>query len=133
MEGSSMQLTFLGKTSEGGDSPTLYATDRDSYIVQGYVVTDHELLEKLDPPEGQTVVEVNAQLFRHLAKDGVTGTVTSCVPPIVHVGENSNYVVQGVRLVDQDARQQLALPEHEDAVEIPKAAIRALLETRACD
>jgi len=26
-----VQLTFLGKVSESGESPTLYATDRDSY------------------------------------------------------------------------------------------------------
>jgi hypothetical protein len=128
-----MQLTFLGKDSEGGDSPTLYATDRDSYIVQGYVVTDHELLEKLDPPEGQTAVEVYARLFRHLANDGVAGTVTRLAPPIVHVEENGNYVVQGPRLADVDARHQLGLPAHEDAVEIPKAAIRALLQGTTCD
>ena len=31
-----MRLTFLGKASENGESPTLYATDHGSYIVQGY-------------------------------------------------------------------------------------------------
>jgi hypothetical protein len=33
-----MQLTFLGKETQGGDSPTLYATDRDTYVVQGWTV-----------------------------------------------------------------------------------------------
>jgi hypothetical protein len=58
-----MQLSFLGKDSEGGESPTLYVTDQDSYIVQGYVVTDDEILAKLDIPDGETVVEVYARLF----------------------------------------------------------------------
>ena len=31
-----MKLTFLGKDSTPNDSPTLYATDRDTYLVQGY-------------------------------------------------------------------------------------------------
>lgn len=34
-----MKLTFLGKDSTPNDSPTLYATDRDTYLVQGYAVT----------------------------------------------------------------------------------------------
>lgn len=29
-----MRLTFLGKESQPNQSPTLYASDRDSYIVQ---------------------------------------------------------------------------------------------------
>ena len=30
-----MHLTFLGKESRPDESPTLFATDRDSYVVQG--------------------------------------------------------------------------------------------------
>ena len=30
-----MRLQFLGKNSVPGDSPTLYATDRETYVVQG--------------------------------------------------------------------------------------------------
>jgi hypothetical protein len=37
-----MKLTFLGKDSTPNDSPTLYETDRATYLVQGYVVTDPE-------------------------------------------------------------------------------------------
>jgi len=32
-EGPIMKLTFLGKDSTPNDSPTLYATDRDTYLV----------------------------------------------------------------------------------------------------
>lgn len=128
-----MQLTFLGKSSENGESPTLYASDQDSYIVQGYIVTDDEILTKLNILPGETVVEVYARLFAHLARDGVSGTVTSWAPPIVYVQENGNYIIQGGRLADGDARRHMAIPSHEDAVEVPKPAILALLEGAACD
>jgi hypothetical protein len=68
-----MRLRFLGKNSVPGDSPTLYATDRYSYVVQGWKVTDPEVLAKLDPPDDETCVEVPAALFVHLAKTDYTG------------------------------------------------------------
>lgn len=45
-----MRLTFLGKDSTPNDSPTLYETDRDSYLVQGWVVTDAEALSQMKIP-----------------------------------------------------------------------------------
>jgi hypothetical protein len=45
-----MKLTFLGKDSTPNDSPTLYATDRDSYLVQGYTVTDPEARRRCGSP-----------------------------------------------------------------------------------
>ena len=39
-------------------SPTLYKTDRGSWVVQGWVVTDPEALSQLNVPEGETVVEI---------------------------------------------------------------------------
>ena len=127
-----MQLTFLGKSSESGESPTLYATDRDSYVVQGYVV-DGETLANFHVPAEETVVEVYARLFEHLANDGVRGNVTTITGPIVHVRENGNYLIKGPRLVDDGARAEMAIPAHEDAVELPKACVLALLEGAACD
>ncbi|MGH3867219.1 MAG: helix-turn-helix domain-containing protein [Pseudonocardiaceae bacterium] len=35
-----MQLTFLGKSTQGGGSPTLFATDRDTYVVLGHRLRD---------------------------------------------------------------------------------------------
>jgi len=49
-----MKLTFLGKDSTPNDSPTLYATDRDTYLVQGYTVTDPEALAQMRIPDGET-------------------------------------------------------------------------------
>ena len=61
-----MKLTFLGKDSTPNDSPTLYATDRDTYLVQGYLVTDPEALAQMWIPEGETVVEVPKRLMQYL-------------------------------------------------------------------
>jgi hypothetical protein len=72
-----MRLRFLGKNSVPGDSPTLYATDRDTYVVQGWKVTDPEVLTKLDPADDETCVEVLAALFVHLAKDGLHGAIAN--------------------------------------------------------
>ena len=61
-----MKLTFLGKDSTPNDSPTLYATDRDTYLVQGYLVTDPEALAQMRVPDGETVVEVPKRLMKYL-------------------------------------------------------------------
>src|SRR5262249_31349599 len=45
-----MKLTFLGTSSENGQCPTFYATDRGTYVVQGWKITDAEALAKLDMP-----------------------------------------------------------------------------------
>jgi hypothetical protein len=65
-EGKIVKITFLGKDSTPNDSPTLYATDRGSYLVQGYVVTDPEALAQMRIPDGETVVEVPKVLMKYL-------------------------------------------------------------------
>jgi hypothetical protein len=122
-----MRLRFLGKNSVPGDSPTLYATDRYSFVVQGWKVTDPEVLAKLDPPADETCVEVPAALFVHLAKDGLGGAIAHWAPPIVQVTAEGTYIVQGKRVTDVEARAQMSIPEFEDCVEVTKASIRALL------
>lgn len=123
-----MHLRFLGKDSMPGDSPTLYATDRDTYIVQGFKVTDPEVLAKLDLSDDETCVEVPAALFVHLAKDGLHGVITTWAPPIVHVTSKGTYIVQGKSVADADTRAQMIIPEFEDCVEVTGTAIEALLE-----
>ncbi len=122
-----MRIRFLGKNSVPGDSPTLYATDRDTYVVQGWKVTDPEVLAKLDPPEGEMCVEVPAALFVHLAKDGLSGTIANWAPPVVHVTGEGTYIVQGKRVADPEVRAQMIIPEFEDCVEVTRTAIIALL------
>jgi hypothetical protein len=122
-----MRLTFLGKNSQPNQSPTLYATDRDSYIVQGWVVTDAEILTKIAMSENETIVEVPAALMTHLANDGLSGEVTNPGYPIVHVTVEGNYIVKGVRVTDTDALGRMEIPDHETCVEVPKSAMAALL------
>ncbi|MGQ0573862.1 MAG: hypothetical protein ACT4RN_06610 [Pseudonocardia sp.] len=61
-----MKLTFLGKDSKSGQSPTVYATDRGTFVVQGWRLTDAEALAVMDIPEHETAVEIPAGLLRFL-------------------------------------------------------------------
>lgn len=61
-----MKLTFLGTTSINKSCPNLYATDRGTYVVQGYKVTDLEALATLHErgmPDSETAVEIPAALL----------------------------------------------------------------------
>jgi hypothetical protein len=55
-----MELTLVASdpASNPRNSPTLYKTDRGSWVVQGWVVTDPDALAQLNLPEGETVVEI---------------------------------------------------------------------------
>ncbi|HCU94565.1 MAG TPA: hypothetical protein DHU96_18345 [Actinobacteria bacterium] len=64
-----MQLRWLGTDSKDGDSPTLWATDSGEYIVQGYTVTDPQVLAQLNVPEGEAIIRVPKGLMRYLPKD----------------------------------------------------------------
>lgn len=61
-----MKLTHLGTTSGTTTCPNLYETDRGTYLVQGYVVTDSEALATIRErglPDGETVVEIPKALL----------------------------------------------------------------------
>ena len=59
-----MRAIFLGKDSQsiGGESPTLFATDRTdrtTYIVQGWRVTDAQALADIGPvPDHENLTEI---------------------------------------------------------------------------
>ena len=53
--------------SEPSGSPTLYRTDRGSWIVQGWVVTDPDTLRDMDIPGGETCVEIPDMLVPFFA------------------------------------------------------------------
>ncbi len=121
-----MRLAFLGKESIPDQSPTLYATDRDSYVVQGWIVTDPQILAMITVSDDETIVEVPAKLMVHLAKDGLAGEVVNLIPPIVHVTQNGNYIVLGKRVTDREALGQMNIPDHETCVEVSRSAVVAL-------
>jgi hypothetical protein len=122
-----MRLTFLGKDSQPSQSPTLYATDREAYIVQGWIITDPAVLADLELADDETVVEVPSSLMKHLRADGLSGEVVNVVPPIVRVLDNGHYLVQGKRVTDTEALGQMDIPDHETCVEITRSAVAALV------
>ena len=63
-----MRIRFLGKSTTGDQSPTLYDTDEDKYLIQGWRVTDQEVLDQLDIPLHETVILVPRALMSYLPK-----------------------------------------------------------------
>lgn len=122
-----MQLRFLGKESKPNESPTLYATDHGSYVVQGWIVTDPTVLARVELADHETLVEVPARLLAHLDKDGLSGDVVRTAPPIVHVTGGGNYIMRGPKLTDIETLDQMHIPSHETCIEIPKASVLPLL------
>lgn len=65
-----MRLRLLGTSSGHTGCPALYATDRDTYIVQGKLVTDSEAIADLvDVRADEFYVEVPKELLS-FARDG---------------------------------------------------------------
>ncbi|HEV7453311.1 MAG TPA: hypothetical protein VGO16_18420 [Pseudonocardiaceae bacterium] len=70
-----MRAWFLGKdpSSQEGQSPTLFATDRTdrkTYIVQGWVVTDPEALADIGLiPEGEALIEVPEDVLKFYVRN----------------------------------------------------------------
>ena len=65
-----MRLRFLGSDSDVQECPTLYATDRGTYVVQGWTMTDPEALADLrDVLEGESFVEVPKKVLRFADND----------------------------------------------------------------
>ena len=67
-----MKLTFIRKTRQSGDAncPSLFRTDRGTFLVQGWRVTDPEALAQLGLPAHETVVEVPVDVLAEIAAAG---------------------------------------------------------------
>jgi hypothetical protein len=61
-----MQLTFLGKETQTGNSPTLWETDDDQFVIQGFTLDADALSQVGTVPEGELVIRVPKKLMRHL-------------------------------------------------------------------
>jgi len=97
-----MRLRFLGKATQGGGSPTLYATDQNTYVVQGWKV------------EGQDEsVEIPHRLLMHVELGTYLGAL------MVDTGRGS-FVLSGQAVTDVEGLSRIDLPEHETCVEVPK-------------
>ncbi|GAA1673359.1 hypothetical protein [Fodinicola feengrottensis] len=67
-----MKLTFVGKdpNSNPSGSPTVYKTDRDTWVVQGWVITDPEALAEMGIPEGESAVEIPDRMLQFFPQTG---------------------------------------------------------------
>lgn len=48
-----MRLTFLGKDTQGGNSPTLWETDDGQYVIQGFTLDTEALGQVGTVPTGR--------------------------------------------------------------------------------
>lgn len=122
-----MRLRFLGKNSTPTNSPTLYATDQGSYVVQGWIVTDPDILAQVEVSDDETLVEIPPALLTNLANDGVTGEVSRIALPIAHVTDGGNYVIKAARVTDPATLAQMSIPDHETCVEVARSDMLTLL------
>ena len=66
-----MRITFVAKDPDSvpDQSPTLYRTDRASWLVQGWAVTDPDVLAQMNLPEGESVTEIPDRLVPFFQED----------------------------------------------------------------
>jgi hypothetical protein len=66
-----VHLTFVGKDpdSNPSGSPTVYRTDRESWVVQGWIVSDTDALGQMDLPDGETCVEIPDRMLQFFTLD----------------------------------------------------------------
>ncbi|WP_307873210.1 hypothetical protein [Paractinoplanes ovalisporus] len=60
------RLTLVTTLCGGGTCPTVYRTDRNTFVVQGYTVTAEAA--GLDLPAGEQLVEIPAELIAEAMK-----------------------------------------------------------------
>ena len=67
-----VRLTFIGKDPDSNPTglPTVYRTDRETWIVQGWRVTDPDALARMDIPGGETAVEIPDRMIAFFRQEG---------------------------------------------------------------
>lgn len=97
-----MRLRFLGKGGSGaGQCPTLYATDQDTYLVQGWTTGKRE------------TVEIPHLLLGFAEPDTFVGAT------MTDTGRGT-FSVSGRPVADAETLAQLVLADDETAIEVPK-------------
>lgn len=99
------RLVQLRRTCDHGIScPTLhYQPDSDEFLIQGYTVTDPQILAGLNRAAGHTVVRVPSHLLPELQRDPDVGDL----------------VVKGHEVNDIELLTELNLPAGEIVVRVP--------------
>jgi hypothetical protein len=67
-----MRLTLIAgdPDSNPNNSPTLYKTDRGSWVVQGWVINDADALATLNLPDGESAVEIPDRMISFFFQEG---------------------------------------------------------------
>lgn len=99
-DGIPLFLTFLGKTTQNGGSPTLFATNRGTYIVQSWKVEGHS-----------DRVEIPHRLLAH------TRPGTSIGAPLEDTGRGT-FILAGTPVTDAAALATMNIPDHEISIEV---------------
>jgi hypothetical protein len=122
-----MRARHLGTESNTTGCPALYATDRRTFIVQGWKVGDPQRLAGLtDVRDGEFFVEIPKGLLRY--DDGDRGDVAGLDRPgrpAMFTTCRDTYLVRGWEVTDPEAIADLVdVRENEAFVEIPKPVLR---------
>ncbi len=97
-----MSLRFLGKNgSKVGDCPSLFATSRDTYLIQGW---------RTENPE---TVEIPYVLLGYTEPDTFIGS------PMADTGRGT-FTLSGRPITERDTLDQLTMESYETAIEVPK-------------
>jgi hypothetical protein len=131
-----MRITYLRDTSPTRNTcPTLYATDRGTFIVQGKLVFDAGLVRLFSLFPDEAIVEVPTRLLAEVAEtvtfpapDTVAGLGLALVRAIprearsssVSATSNDSFVVMGLKVTDLEVLAAMDIPEDETAVEVPR-------------
>jgi hypothetical protein len=70
-----VRLTFVAKDPESNPtgSPTLYRTDRGTWVVQGWNITDTGVLAQMEIPEGEGCVEIPDRMIQFFFRQEADG------------------------------------------------------------
>jgi hypothetical protein len=114
-----MRLRFLAIDTGKDGCPTLYASDQDTYVIQGWRVSDAALVAELGLADGETCVEVPGRLLTFLEADGSEEAQDVELRPYRRT-ERGTYIIWGIEVTDSEALGQMDIPAHETVVEVPK-------------
>jgi hypothetical protein len=107
-----------GVCDDGKTCPALHLTDRDTAVIQGWTVSDAEVLIELGLPAGAEAVEVPSALLAE---------VLDSWSALRRTGRGT-VVVPGTVVSDPEALEQLCLPPGERAVEVPAGPLAGVLQ-----
>ncbi|OLT27483.1 hypothetical protein BJF83_02325 [Nocardiopsis sp. CNR-923] len=122
-----MRLRHLGTESNETGCPALYATDRSTFVVQGWKVADPQVLsERADTRDGEFYVEIPEGLLRcDDADPGEHAWPYTGGRPAMYTTNRNTYLVRGWEVTDAQALADLIdVRDNETCVEVPKSVLR---------